>query len=127
MTLELQQLPRRQEERVVFEQRARRLWSKVLRAVLAVTAFVADPLDLGTIIVVWHMTRAVPVLDILQVTLHNPSVLQECVCLFVSAKIDSVTRISDHISCSGVNIWFGQVPVDMRYYMASLEQHSSVR
>jgi hypothetical protein len=32
--------------------------------VVAVATFVADPLDLCTIIVMWHMTRAVPVLDI---------------------------------------------------------------
>jgi len=76
MTSELQQLPRRQEEHVVFERRARRLWSKVLRAVLAVTAFVADPLDLGTIIIVWHMTRAVPVLDI-RVVFMAPDAMED--------------------------------------------------
>jgi hypothetical protein len=32
--------------------------------VVAVTAFVAGPLDLGALIVMWHATRAVPVLDI---------------------------------------------------------------
>ena len=50
--------------------------ASIVCLVVAFTAFVADPLDLGAIIVMWHATRTVAVLDI-RVVLVAPDAVEE--------------------------------------------------
>ena len=52
----------------------------------------------------YMLTNVSHSLGILQVAFHNPSVLQKRVRLFVSAKIDPVACISNHLSHSRISV-----------------------
>ena len=52
----------------------------------------------------YMLTNVSHSLGILQVAFHNPSILQKRICLFVSAKIDPVAHISNHVLHSRISV-----------------------